>query len=139
MIPATDGKPGDGVEGHALGDLVMAAAMEAEVDPFLLAGLMFVQSGCRPELVSPRGRGLLRLHPAIAAQIEVPSLFGGDDAEVLALSFGALAGAPRDGRFDLVRCAQAAVAAGHPADRELARAAVLEAGPASTSPPATPA
>jgi murein DD-endopeptidase MepM/ murein hydrolase activator NlpD len=65
-------KTADTVEDHALGDLVLAAAAEAEVDPFLLAGLMFVQSGCRPGLVSPRGRGLLRLHPAMYSSPGAP-------------------------------------------------------------------
>ncbi|MBC8133689.1 MAG: M23 family metallopeptidase [Deltaproteobacteria bacterium] len=48
-----------------LGDLVQGAAAEAGVDPFLLAGLMFVQSGCRPSRESRRGAGLLRIHAAM--------------------------------------------------------------------------
>lgn len=51
--------------GPALGDLVQAAAAEAGVDPFLLAGLMYEESGCRPGLESPRGYGLLRIHPGL--------------------------------------------------------------------------
>lgn len=50
---------------YALGDLVQAAAAEAGVDPFLLAGLMYEESGCRAGLESPRGYGLLRIHPGL--------------------------------------------------------------------------
>ena len=39
--------------------------------------------------------GVLRLHAAVAAQVEVLALLGGDDAEVLALRLGALARAAR--------------------------------------------
>src|SRR5882724_12670552 len=53
---------------------------------------------------------MLRLAAAIAAYIEVPSFFGGDDAEVLALGFRAFPDAARHSRFDLMRRAQAAVA-----------------------------
>jgi len=48
---------------HPLGELVLAAAAEAQIDPFLLAGLMFEQSGCRPGLKARQGFGLLRIHP----------------------------------------------------------------------------
>ena len=58
---ATTIKPGE----PPLGDLVQAAAAEAGVDPFLLAGLMYEESGCRPKLESPRGYGLLRIHPGL--------------------------------------------------------------------------
>src|SRR3954469_19595801 len=50
------------------------------------------------------------LHAAVAADIEVPALFGGDDADVLALRLGALARAARDRHLQLVRRAQAAIA-----------------------------
>src|SRR4051812_22493312 len=50
------------------------------------------------------------LHPAIAADVEIPALLGGDDADVLALRLGAFARAARHGHLDLVRRAQAAVA-----------------------------
>jgi len=49
----------------APGTLVQAAAAEAGVDPFLLAGLMFAQSSCKADLVSPGGIGLLRIAPAL--------------------------------------------------------------------------
>ena len=42
--------------------------------------------------------GVLRLHAAVAADVEVPALLGGDDAEVLALRLGALARAAGDRR-----------------------------------------
>lgn len=58
-----DARPGE--TAVALGDLVQAAAAEAGVDPFLLAGLMYEESGCRPGLESPRGYGLLRIHPGL--------------------------------------------------------------------------
>ena len=47
---------------------------------------------------------------AVAADVQVPALLGGDDAEVLAARLGALAGAAADRRLDLVRGAQPAVA-----------------------------
>lgn len=65
---ATDGQSATGgapASVLALGDLVQAAAAEAGVDPFLLAGLMYEESGCRPRLESPRGYGLLRIHPGL--------------------------------------------------------------------------
>jgi len=61
-----DGEAADATTANApLGDLVQAAAAEAGVDPFLLAGLMYEESGCRPRLESPRGYGLLRIHPGL--------------------------------------------------------------------------
>ena len=53
---------------------------------------------------------VLRLHAAVAADVEVLALLGGDDAEVLALRLGALARAARHRRLELVRRAQALVA-----------------------------
>ena len=47
---------------------------------------------------------------AVAADVEVPAVLGGDDAEVLAPGLGALAGAAGHRRLDLVRCPQSAVA-----------------------------
>jgi murein DD-endopeptidase MepM/ murein hydrolase activator NlpD len=49
----------------APGTLVQAAATQAAVDPFLLAGLMFAQSSCKADLVSPGGYGLLKIAPAL--------------------------------------------------------------------------
>src|SRR4249919_1021150 len=51
-----------------------------------------------------------RLHAAVAADVEIPSLLGGDDADVLTLRLGAFARAARDGHLQLVRRAQPAVA-----------------------------
>ena len=51
-----------------------------------------------------------RLHAAVAADVEVPALLGGDDADVLALRLGALARAAGHRELDLVRRAQALVA-----------------------------
>ena len=51
-----------------------------------------------------------RLHAAVAADVEIPALFGGDDADVLALRLGAFARAAGDRELDLVRRAQALVA-----------------------------
>ena len=63
----------------------------------------------------PGVRGCLA---AVAADVEVPALVGGDDADVLAAGLGALAGAARDAELDLVRRPQPAVAVlevdGHP-------------------------
>jgi murein DD-endopeptidase MepM/ murein hydrolase activator NlpD len=59
----TDAQNADAATGHPLGDLVLAAAAEAGVDPFLLAGLMFEQSACRAGFSSPLGKGLLKIHP----------------------------------------------------------------------------
>src|SRR3954469_25688072 len=51
-----------------------------------------------------------RIHAAVAADVEVPALLRGDDADVLALRLGAFARAARHRHLDLVRRAQAAVA-----------------------------
>ena len=64
--------------------------------------------------------GVARLGAAVAADVEVPALFRGDDAEVLALGFGAFADASRHGRFDFVRRPDALVAV-LDADREAHR------------------
>src|SRR4051794_28273944 len=53
---------------------------------------------------------MLRLHAAVAADVEVPALLGGDHADVLALRFRAFARATGDGHLQLVGRAQAAVA-----------------------------
>ena len=53
---------------------------------------------------------MARLHAAVAADVEVPALFGGNDADVLALRLGAFAGAARHTKLDLVWSAQALVA-----------------------------
>ena len=47
---------------------------------------------------------------AVAADVEIPALLGGDDADVLAAGLGALAGAAGHARLDLVRRAQPPVA-----------------------------
>src|SRR5471030_2146233 len=57
--------------------------------------------------------GVARLHAAVAANVEVPAFFSGDDADVLALRFGAFAGAAGHAEFDLVRRAQTLVAVFH--------------------------
>jgi murein DD-endopeptidase MepM/ murein hydrolase activator NlpD len=62
-----------------LGDLVQAAAAEAGIDPFLLAGLMYEESGCRPGLESPRGYGLLRIHPGLYQSPGAPTPPGEKD------------------------------------------------------------
>ena len=54
--------------------------------------------------------GVARLHAAVAADVEVPALLGGDDADVLALRLGAFAGAAGHTKLDLVRRTQALVA-----------------------------
>ena len=53
---------------------------------------------------------MLRLHAAVAADVQVVALLGGDDAEVLALRLGAFARAAGDGALELVRAAQPLVA-----------------------------
>lgn len=73
--PAADGGP----SGQALGDLVQAAATEAKVDPFLLAGMMFVQSGCRAGRESRLGAGLLRIQPALYRSPGAPAPPGDKD------------------------------------------------------------
>ncbi len=54
--------------------------------------------------------GVPRLGAAVAADVEVVALLGGDQAEVLALGLGAFADAAGDRRLDLVRRADAAIA-----------------------------
>src|SRR6185312_16736465 len=49
-------------------------------------------------------------HPAVATDVQVPALFGGDDAHVLGARFGAFPRAARDPHFDLVWRPQTAVA-----------------------------
>lgn len=49
---------------ESLGELVRIAAAAESIDPFLLAGLMLVQSACRPGTESAAGYGLLRISPA---------------------------------------------------------------------------
>ena len=51
-----------------------------------------------------------RLEAAVAADVHVPALVGGDDADVLAAGLRALARASRDAELQLVRRAEAAVA-----------------------------
>ncbi len=72
--------------------------------------------------------GVLRLHPAVAAEIEIVALLGGDDAEVLTLRLGALARAARHGGLQLVRRAQPLVAVLEP-DGEGDRVLHAEAAP----------
>ncbi|EKT80631.1 cellobiohydrolase A [Rhodococcus opacus M213] len=62
-------------------------------------------------VVEPTGEqlGVLRRLAAVAADVQVPAVFGGDDADVLAARLGAFAGAARDTELDLVRGPQAAV------------------------------
>jgi len=50
---------------QALGPKVLAAANQAGVDPFMLAGLMFVQSWCRADFETPAGYGLLKISPSM--------------------------------------------------------------------------
>lgn len=54
--------------------------------------------------------GMARAHAAVAADVEVPAVLGGDHADVLALSLGALSGAAGHPELDLVGRAQALVA-----------------------------
>src|SRR5229473_34330 len=68
--------------------------------------------------------GVARLHAAVATDVKVPALLGGDDAHVLALRLGALARAARDRHLHLVRRADAAVAV---LDRDRHRHRVLHA------------
>src|SRR5687767_5931090 len=53
--------------------------------------------------------GVPRFHAAVAADVQVPALLGRDDADILALRFGALARAAGDRELELVRSAQALV------------------------------
>jgi murein DD-endopeptidase MepM/ murein hydrolase activator NlpD len=63
-----------------LGELVLAAATEADVDPFLLGGLMYEQSGCHPNLKAPLGRGLLRISPGMYRSPGAPTPPGDREA-----------------------------------------------------------
>ena len=67
-------------------------------------------------------RGVLRRGAVVAADVEIPAVGGGDQADVLALGLGTLAHAARDAHLPLVRSAEALVAlldaVGH-ADRVL--------------------
>ena len=66
--------------------------------------------------------GVPRLRAAVAADVEVVALLGGDQADVFALRFGTFADAARDGHLDFVRRANALVAildANREADRIL--------------------
>ncbi|RMS72185.1 hypothetical protein ALP62_05513 [Pseudomonas syringae pv. aceris] len=53
--------------------------------------------------------GVTRTHAAVAAQVKVPAVFGGNHADVLALRFGAFAGAAGYRKLEFVRRAQALV------------------------------
>ena len=53
---------------------------------------------------------MARLHAAVAADIKIPAVFGGDNADILALRFGAFTGAAGHREFDFMRGAQALVA-----------------------------
>jgi murein DD-endopeptidase MepM/ murein hydrolase activator NlpD len=59
-------------ESVALGDLVLAAAADAGIDPFLLSGLMFAQSNCHATLETPAGIGLLKIAPAMYRSAGAP-------------------------------------------------------------------
>src|SRR5471030_1938490 len=72
--------------------------------------------------------GVARLHAAVAADVEVPAIFGGNDADVLALRLGAFAGAAGDAELDLVRRAQTLVAV-FQFDREAEAIGDAEAAP----------
>lgn len=67
--PAADQLPVDLARSPApfstLGASVLAAAREADVDAFLLAGLMLEQSRCREHLETKWGYGLLGIHPSL--------------------------------------------------------------------------
>src|SRR5881394_1950143 len=69
-----------------------------------------------------------RLHAAVAADVQVPALLRGNDADVLALRLGAFARAARHRHLDLVRRAQAAVAV-LDGDRHAHRVLHAEAAP----------
>src|SRR5471030_2426948 len=75
--------------------------------------------------------GVARLHAAVAADVEVPAFFGGDDADILALRLGAFAGAAGDAELDLVRRAQTLVAV-FQFDREAETIGDAEAAPRRT-------
>src|SRR5690606_13414209 len=65
--------------------------------------------GCVVE-VGGKQVGMARAHAAVAADVEVPALVGGNYAEVLGLRLGAFAGAAGHRAFQFVRTAQALVA-----------------------------
>src|SRR5258706_2846552 len=69
-----------------------------------------------------------RFHAAVAADVQVPALLRGDDADVLALRLGAFARAAGHRHLQLVRRAQAAVA-GLDADRHAHRVLHAVAAP----------
>ena len=54
--------------------------------------------------------GVLRFGAAVAAYIEIPAFFSGDDAEIFTLRFGTFADAAGYAGFEFVRRAQAFVA-----------------------------
>ena len=62
---------------------------------YLMAGLLVEVGGQQV--------GVPRLGPAVAADVQVVPLLGGDQAEVLALRLGTLADAAGHRRLDLVR------------------------------------
>ena len=72
--------------------------------------------------------GVPRLRAAVAADVEVVALLGGDQADVFALRLGTLADAAGDGHLDLVRRADALVAI-LDADREADRVLHAVAAP----------
>jgi len=74
--PSAEQKAGEVPAAESLGDRVRAAAAEAGIDPFLLAGLMFAQSGCRAGLESPAGYGLLRISPPMYRSPGAPAAPG---------------------------------------------------------------
>ena len=86
-------------------------------------------------LIDVRGEqvGVPRLGAAVAAHVQVPAFLGGDDAEVFALRFGALAHAAADRALQLVRRADAAVAL-LDADREADRVLHAVATPRAIMP-----
>src|SRR5467141_172460 len=96
---------------------VAGADVEHEEAVDVLNQFLFIQILCKQISVS-------RLHAAVAAHVQVPAFFRGDDADVLALRLGALARAARDRHLHLVRRADAAVAV---LDRDRERHRVLHA------------
>jgi murein DD-endopeptidase MepM/ murein hydrolase activator NlpD len=65
------GRRGETV-GAVISDDVLAAASANELDPFLLAALVFFQSACNPELTSPTGTGLLRIDHGLYVSAGAP-------------------------------------------------------------------
>lgn len=65
---------------EALGPRVLAAATEAGVDPFMLAGLVFTQSDCKAKLDAKEGYGLLHIQPAMYESEGAPSPPGDKEA-----------------------------------------------------------